>query len=478
MALPAEPPPPILQNPSYLVLIADASRTDASITELLPPEIAGTVIGESSQWVLLDDFDELQRVPLTEYRDRIEPFDPRNDGYAERLRAFFIQDNQRFLFIPYTPDVQAVVDQVPGIFDESISWTLIPHFSTGGTETPVKPVLVYLSLSMIAGMITLICSKNRGLLLGLYPIIAALSLIGAIGMVLGTVLYTLAGIVLPSVQEWFVSHRYKRYVHTDLFRNRVAIACMVAPVLYGVLCMVFHVLPVLGIAGFVCFFMIFFVTLWTQSSQGKAYSHIRFMPVPIAGFSAVRPVIPRTVIPVAVAALVALFVPSVLPAPVSITLIDDFNLIDQATLIPYTDYESHAFFQSTFSLFSLGAAVSDRTQQQYTWYHLDGNGLIAQAENTPARYEIPPFPLGNLMEFLEHYQNPEQVSYNPPPQSAVPWGLIPVMIIILICCIPLPAGIPLWHRSERKQSSPVYSKLSPVQHTVTVRARTGSELNR
>jgi hypothetical protein len=83
----------------FAALTLDASYPDRQIRELLAYGGVKTAIGESSQWVFLEDFGGLEQVPLDRYWERVEPFDPRNDGYAERLQSFFVFNGERRIFI-------------------------------------------------------------------------------------------------------------------------------------------------------------------------------------------------------------------------------------------------------------------------------------------------------------------------------------------------------------------------------------------
>ena len=66
-------------------------------------------VSESTVWVLLDDFSELKQIPLDQYDDFVEPFDPRNDGYAEKLRSFFVQAGIRRFFVEREPCIICIV---------------------------------------------------------------------------------------------------------------------------------------------------------------------------------------------------------------------------------------------------------------------------------------------------------------------------------------------------------------------------------
>ncbi|GHU05902.1 hypothetical protein FACS1894147_12530 [Spirochaetia bacterium] len=88
------------ENNSWALLELDAEWPDRYIGELLSQGKVNGSVSESSQWVFLNDFGELSRVPLDEFPDRLEDFDPRHDGYAERLSAFFVRGDTRRFFIP------------------------------------------------------------------------------------------------------------------------------------------------------------------------------------------------------------------------------------------------------------------------------------------------------------------------------------------------------------------------------------------
>ncbi|MDR2479981.1 MAG: hypothetical protein LBD48_11810, partial [Treponema sp.] len=95
-------------NPSagrggYAVLVTDAAIPDKTLRELLVPcekGFGGPPVSESVQWVLLDEFGGLAKIFLDEYESRVAPFDPRNDGYAQKLRSFFVREGKRYVFIP------------------------------------------------------------------------------------------------------------------------------------------------------------------------------------------------------------------------------------------------------------------------------------------------------------------------------------------------------------------------------------------
>jgi hypothetical protein len=82
----------------WMVVYTGEGLSDRSLGRTLQ-ERGFTYACESSSWVLLNDFNGLTQIPLDQYNDVVEPFDPRNDGYAQRLRSFFVSSGIRRIFI-------------------------------------------------------------------------------------------------------------------------------------------------------------------------------------------------------------------------------------------------------------------------------------------------------------------------------------------------------------------------------------------
>jgi hypothetical protein len=84
----------------YATLVCGKAVPDREIRERLEAQRFTGLVSESGQWVLLDCFGSTEQIPLDQYQARILPFDPRNDGYAEKLRSLFVKDDKRFIYIP------------------------------------------------------------------------------------------------------------------------------------------------------------------------------------------------------------------------------------------------------------------------------------------------------------------------------------------------------------------------------------------
>lgn len=85
---------------SYAVLALEEGIPDREAAEALERALGRPVVSESSQWVFLNSFEGLERIPLEDYEGRLEAFDPRRDGYAEKLKDFFVRNGKRWFFIP------------------------------------------------------------------------------------------------------------------------------------------------------------------------------------------------------------------------------------------------------------------------------------------------------------------------------------------------------------------------------------------
>jgi hypothetical protein len=94
------PPPGRGGFEGYAALALAESAPDREIAGILEAALGRPVVCESSQWVFLNSFGGLEKVSLEDYEGRLEAFDPRRDGYAEKLKDFFVRDGRRWFFIP------------------------------------------------------------------------------------------------------------------------------------------------------------------------------------------------------------------------------------------------------------------------------------------------------------------------------------------------------------------------------------------
>jgi hypothetical protein len=397
------------QGGAYAVLILDEALPDRQIRGLLSNNRA---ISESSQYVLLDDFSGLATVPLDEYPARLFPFDPRNDGYAERLRAFFVRDGKRFVYIPLGPgagdrlekDLAAALGDIPFQLE----------YSGGG-----RPAGFYLLLLALAGAGALWLTR-RLMLAPCVPVLAGLALAGPAGLAAAAFFMGLGALLRAPCGEYFMHRRYKktgiplgagenrplreilgpfkkRLFWTPLFGGALA-ACAVPG---GV-----HPLLILGTG--IGFAGIFLFSQWAVSRRGEGQDHVRFSPVLILKVPAFNREFSRSMLPYATAALLAIPLSLAVSGPASPDA--SSPLKNTPPPIREAEYRAHAAFQAAFSFQPLGQDPRGPSQPaaEPAWYrYIPGDdGLVAGRERVssgePAyAATVPPFALGNLMAALE-----------------------------------------------------------------------------
>jgi hypothetical protein len=388
---------------AYAVLALDEALPDREIRALLDD---GRVISESSQWVFLDDFTGLRSIPLDEYPARVNPFDPRNDGYGERLRSFFVRGGERFFYIPLGRGPGAA-----GRLEKRLAASLgdIPYrLEYLGQK---KPAALYVFLVLAAGAGALWLSR-RFLAAPCIPVLAGFSLAGASGITMAGALLGLGGLLLAPCGEYFMYRRYKKnslpfgaYENRTLgdilgpFKNRLFLAPLFpAFLVFGSLFGGVH--PLLTLGTGIGFMGIYLFSHWVFSRRGEPQDHVRFSPVLILKVPALEPGFSRLVLPYALAALAAIPLSLIFPGPGAASFFPG----TPSPVIGEAEYRSHAAFQGSFSLRPLGY-TEESGEPVYVRYILGDDGLIAgEAAVFPgadAGGDIPPFPLGDLMAALE-----------------------------------------------------------------------------
>jgi hypothetical protein len=417
-------------GPGYGVLYLDQAYPDRTIGEALALGGVDTYISESTQWVFLDDFGEPLVVPLDAYPDRVESFDPRNDGYAEGLHAFFVRDGWRRFFIPLKREplsrglsgasaisaLEARIDTALGDIPHTVK-PLLSH--TRQDSRPwLKVWLFPLYFAALAGAAALSGSPLAAA--SLIPLSTALAAAaGPTGLALGGVFFALFGSLLTPLREFFISRRIaiagQRGIRSiwfflGMFKRNRAFSLFFLGVYGAILfCGALPVFP--GLLALVCFFWVFCTALWAESNRGKSQGHIRFSPVSIQ--ESAGTLYSRGMIPFALASLGALLL-----SPLVMDTRYEVSAAPEPFLISAADYENHLAYQASFSQRPLGGGSPG-----YEHYRLGDDGLIdsidygavygsAAALTDGPNYgpaaaisegwaSAPPFPLETLMAFLE-----------------------------------------------------------------------------
>ncbi|MCL2410665.1 MAG: hypothetical protein FWC97_03385 [Treponema sp.] len=404
----------------YAVLSTDVSTDYKMLSSLFPDvrKFAHEPVSESSLWVMLDNFEYLEKVPLFMFFDRILYFDPRNDGFAEKLRDIFIRDGRRYVFIPLKYDnwnPTSLDRQFVSLF-EGIPF-YVDYFGVG------RPVFLFFIMYALAsiGFLVICYAKrkhNRKVssvsvfkLALLLPIFSSLAFFGHSGIISTALLFAFFILIKDPLADYFgqkdsLGKRdfqwLKPYWYYLVFIPIFAAA-------FAGLIVFFQVRILFLLLIFTCAFLVFFFSLKIQFTDGK---HKRFNPIMIKKRRSPDFSYPKYVLPFAFAAvLTTVFYPLMSDSPVSNENFY-FNINEQ-------DYYNHLEFQASFSTRQLGLTPGGTSGGFYSFvFDADGFPVL---RITPVNQAIdltifPPFP-SQLRNLIEFFHGIEQYTVNNRPDN-------------------------------------------------------------
>ncbi|MDR1466240.1 MAG: hypothetical protein LBI40_01265 [Treponema sp.] len=394
----------------YAVLTFDASLNDREIGErLAKSKVGANYISESTQTVFLNDFNAIKEIPLDEFQGKIADFDPRNDGYAERVNAFFVRGDKRLFFVPLLPETNK-----HGIAAIQVDFTSALQGIPFAVEVlgREKPIRLYTVVFCAAALTALFLARPLWMGFLLLPLTAGFAFTRVSGLAMTALLLAAGGIVyepwkeffiaclceknIKKVWEWFRLPRLKniKFFHRFPYRTFLFILFIIGYFFIGK-----KTPTVLVVGTFCCFFMIVLLVavVRAESIRGR-----RFMPIPIIRTARKEPLFAKNTLPFSIAAVAVLFLPGALGLQSDIN-IGDWG--DPASLIDESEYQKHIAFQSSFSTTRLNGDKMD----YYEEYYLGDDGLIAGAKpyNKEKLPEFVPkeFSLKKLMDFLEESEH-------------------------------------------------------------------------
>ena len=390
---------------SYAALACGEAVPDREIRERLEAQGFTGVVSESGQWVLLDNFGGIERIPLDQYHARVLPLDPRNDGYAEKLRSLFVWDDRRFFYIPLDPQAPAP----PAKIEKRLAAALpdIPYSFyavTGGRPAGLFLVLFCLAAGvfLVIGPIRSAVRPHAAPLIPLLPALVPFALGGAAGFALVSLLSGCAALLAGPCLERFTLPRR---------RGEPPAICWLLPPLFiicGGFLSLFSGLPpvfILPLFAFFCGMLLFSLRkayraaangcgVWGMS-QRRNTGRRRFSPVPILSRRSSPFAFAWAMLPFAAVALVLVC----MDIAGSVTKPPAFSALPSAGAVTEADYYTHCRFQSSFSFRSLYAP-----EQGMAVYELSPDGLLLQHDPVEAEFspaDTPPFPLGDLLRYLD-----------------------------------------------------------------------------
>ena len=392
----------------YAVLSVDASVDDAAVVSLLQSgdnNFGGTPVSESSQWVFLDEFDSINKIPLAQYPARILPFDPRNDGYAGKLKQLFLKDEKRLFYIPLQAgnwDVNLLDKQLSSLLGDI--YFSVDYYGVG------RPLylffIAYAAASFCFFIICLIRKKQSGkiaCIITLIPVLSSFAFFGAHGIACAAVFLAFFILLRDLLTELSIlpasGKIYKKYFLP--YRLYWFFLLLFPPVFY-ILIYFSQIKLFFFISAGAAAFLVFFLSLKIMSVSRK--EHKRFTPVLIMRKRSPEFVLPFYILPFAAAAVFVLFA-----APYMTAVYDSEKKFD--AFITEKDYYDHINFQASFSVRQINDPNVSAGAFPEFFFDADGLPSILSAANiTVNMNDFPPFPLRNLMDFFNDVNSRNKTS--------------------------------------------------------------------
>ena len=435
----------------YAALVVDESVPDREIRRRLEAAGLRGVVSESGQWFLLDSFGSMERVPLDQYSTRLLPFDPRNDGYAEKLRSLFVRDGRRIAYIPVdlptSAGHRARIGVALGDIPFSIEYT--------GQGSPTGLLLALFCLACLAFVvIPPLRSALRPLacLLPCLPTLAPLCLGGPAGFTLAALLAGFAVSFAETRLDPAVLSPVSRGLSVAPPRRSAPRRLLLLALLagYGIVVLVSGFSILVAALVLVLFGLVIALSLRSVSGgaagTGKADKagkkgpllsqrypgHRRFSPVSIVGPRAVSVIFAWAMLPFAVLALALAFTSIAQPHPPPA----GGSFLPSAAAVTREDFQNHVLFQSTFSVRPLGTSW-DSAVSGMSVYRLTPDGLPELSGNDDdgtrslfPQGDIPAFPLGGLARELDRVSGRAEQDEPARPTTPPILALLPLLFIV------------------------------------------------
>ena len=395
---------------SYATLVCGEDIPDREIRGRLENQGFTGLVSESGQWVLLDCFGSIEQIPLDQYETRVLPFDPRNDGYAEKLRSMFVRNDKRFIYIP----LGSLNPAQGGRIEQKLASALedIPYsFEYARRVAAERPVLLFFILFILAAAALFTIRPLRhalrphaASLIPCLPALAPLALGGAAGFALASLLAGCAVIIAgPCLERFTMPQRRGLPPALCWLLPPFLVICYVTLAFFSSLPSVFTLLVLVFFGGILAF------SLWSTLPAGiralegwygrRRYSeHQRFSPVLILKPYSFNFAFSWAMLPFAAVSLALTCAGIIFSLSTDSTV---FPVLPSVGAVTEADYNAHYRFQSTFSQRSLHEAEASDGMGVYEFAP---DGLPDQIsggdkkEASPAG--APPFPLNDFMGHL------------------------------------------------------------------------------
>ena len=379
-------------NPDrFIILTLDREIPDRQTVDRLIGAGFKNIYSESSTEVYFDDFGRLESYFLDRYRDKIEPYDPRDDGYADKLRSFFVNGNKRTFYIPAGISGYNNINRRISSALQSVPFN-IEIIGTSGSS------FFWLILQSITVIFILGMSRDRKHLVLQIPLFLAFSAGGLSGIILCGILAGLRELMREPLIELFsrkpfgnIRERFRPY-------RSVILKIYLFIFIYGVFAITLNVPAIPAWTGFFCFAAVEFFSFYIE--KRIKLIHNSFTPVMILPFRSKTVVFQKSMLVFALSALLGSALIIVFPG--FFLGFSGENRIEFPNIPTAAEYQEHMVYETSFSYLPLGSSKGG-----YLHYYLGNDGLIAGTEDMAisANADFPPFALDELTRFLVDYNS-------------------------------------------------------------------------
>ena len=375
----------------YCVLTVDENIPDRKLAEIITAAGFETVYSESKTMVFFDDFGKWKSFSLDSYRDFVEPFDPRDDGYAEKLRAFFTGNGERKFFIPIETNV------LHGAVRRKLTAALEGIPFTIGFLYRSEVFLFWFLLQAVSLLCALFFSCDKKRFAVLLPVLLAFSFGAFPGVILSCILAGIFELLYEPLRELFSRNPYGKFRERFRPYKKVFLRLGCFLVLFALLTIFFDIPHLPVVIGFICFVIIDILSF--RESKKKNQRSSPFIPVLILPS---RQKAPGNKSMAALALIAVTGSLLYLASPDFLSILINSRKGNFPFLPTALEYQEHMTYQAFFSYTPLGSPNAG-----YHNYYLGEDGLIAGYRNPGIipDLEIPPFPLDKLSRFLIDYGN-------------------------------------------------------------------------
>ena len=443
-----------IKQGGYATLFCGDAYSDQEIRDRLDSQGITGMISESDQWFFLDSFGYIEKVPLVEYEERLLPFDPRNDGYAEKLKNLFVRDGKRFVYIP-------IGANNPENLDASIAQSLtgITYSLDYAAPPPKRDILLPLIAFFLTACVFFVIPVLRRRLDAVFlPCLIALSPLAfglASGFALAALLAGFAALLSESLDRKTSFGRLREPTGLSAAQWLLALALIACYVFLSF----FWGLPVLFaffiLASFCCALVVSLKMGGGNLSiklsvNRRPLQRRRFTPVEIISRNTVSYSFFSVMLPFAVMAIALALAGFAMPRPPSLPVMNAAPLPASplpAGAITEADFQEHYLFQSAFSFRALGKTYEADELPVIAGYELSSNGLLNPVTpDIDEELRIPDFPLGDLLRGISSSLDSPHPADEGNHDNSVDWLFAPLPLLFIV-----PAFI--YSRKSRKKGT-------------------------